>query len=139
LDQFFSDLSDSFMAELETDSEREEKTYQSTLHTGDAPNLSHESLQRIEPAAILKSPEIVKNDPLPDSSPLNDLLNENDSEIVQNDSELVLNDSELVLNEHVKPVQRRDSIYFLKRFKQRYLSVFIIYNVFCLILYLAMY
>ena len=66
------------------------------------------------------------------SSPLNDLLHENDYEIVQNDSELVL-------NEHVKPVQRRDSIYFLKRFKQRYLSVFIIYNVFCLILYLAMY
>jgi len=120
------------MAELETDSEREERTYQSTLQTGDASDISHESVQRIESAANFEFPEIVK-DPMPVSSPLNDLkLNKNDSEIVQNDSELVL-------NEHVKPVQRRDSIYFLKRFKQRYLSVFIIYNVFCLILYLAMY
>jgi len=139
LDQFFSDLSDSFMAELETDSEREERTYQSTLQTGDTSDISHESVQRIEPAANFEFPEIVK-DPMPVSSPLNDLkLNKNDSEILQNDSEILQNDSELVLNEHVKPVQRRDSIYFLKRFKQRYLSVFIIYNVFCLILYLAMY
>jgi len=133
LDQFFSDLSDSFMAELETDSEREERTYQSTLEIGDASDISNVSVQRIESAANFEFPERVKNDSLPDRSPLNDLkLNENDSEIVQNDSELVL-------NAHVKPVQRRDSIYFLKRFKQRYLSVFIIYNVFCLILYLAMY
>ena len=117
---------------FQTDSEREERTYQSTLQTGDASDISHESVQRIESAANFEFPEIVK-DPMPVSSPLNDLkLNKNDSEILQNDSELVL-------NEHVKPVQRRDSIYFLKRFKQRYLSVFIIYNVFCLILYLAMY
>jgi len=131
LDQFFSDLSDSFMAELETDSEREERTYQSTLKTGDASDISNVSVQRIESAANFEFPEIVK-DPMLVSSPLNDLLHENDYEIVQNDSELVL-------NEHVKPVQRRDSINLLKRFKQRYLSVFIIYNVFCLILYLAMY
>jgi len=121
------------MAELETDSEREERTYQSTLPSGDALSIRNASVQKIESIAILESPKIVKNDPLPVSSALNDLsLNENDSEIVQNDSELAL-------NEHVKPVQLSDSISLLKRFKQHCLSVFIIYNVFCLILYLIMY
>jgi len=120
------------MAELETDSEREERTYQSTLPSGDSLSIGNASVQIIESVAILESPKTVKNDPLPVSSALNDLsLNENDSEIVQNDSELVL-------NEQVKPVQL-SGLYLLRRFKQHCLSVFIIYNVFCLILYLIMY
>merc|ERR1712126_256626 len=119
LDEFYSDLSDSFLAECKTDSEREERIYQILYQGSFTPD---GEFKEYSPSDNFVNNTPVLNDPVPviNASVPNDI----DLEIVRNDTEFSFNDN------LVETVQVSDPFFLLTRFKHHCLSVFIIYNVF---------
>jgi len=123
LDEFYSDLSDSFLAECKTDSEREERIYQILYPDSDFKENSPTDIFVNDLTPALNEPVPVINAHVP-------------SDI---DLDFVPSDTEFGLNDLVETVHFSDPFFLLTRFKHHCLSAFIIYNVFCLILYLSTY